>query len=1822
MVFSVLLITGAVGPAVTATRGTTAAQPATNASSVPSDATSQFLSAGGGGTALGLKYAAVSEFASITPAHKSDERRLRRAGDRINGTLDVYLDGNRVDSPAVFEGDAAAVQQLASVSDADPERVNRTTWLLAHANARTANRSIADAEVALERFSDELDDPGHRNAIESHIRNANRAYDRGQDALEADTDGDVAGASRDRSRAIRQFMTAWRQSQQALDTIQRETTPQVTVTTRGDPPRNGSDSIDGEIRGTVFDVRPHELPNATITVAGNETKTVPVEPTGYSLNATFAANVSLDERITSVEVDVSDTRPHGSPDASRAGSDTVLFDGDGLPDTYEVDVVETDPRDPDSDSPRVDADVGDNGVIDGLEDFDDDNLSNYHEGRFDTNPFASDTDGDGLPDHYEAQYPELDQTRADTNDDGVDDAEWDLDDDGLTNREEYEAETNPQLADEDRDGLDDGRELDVGTEPDNSDTDDDGLLDGEELELGTDPLAADSDGDGIADGNTTFETTIRDDETDVSLTMRGTGTAPSDVEITPKSSYFEGDDISASPTVRVVNRSDFTNATIEIPINETVPESEYENLSVFKWSGSANETWMPVESTIENGTARATVDSFSYFTVLDADEWVDATLVDETSEELPFQADANVTCNAACEVTNDSTFVLGGEPNARKITVEQGSDSFDVVPLSNGQRIEEFYDYANAQINSPLPIAESDKSQLFFWSGPEGLSLVLLHDKPSDGSGGAVTMTFDDLPTDQGNWIVRDDSGDYRHETRFDWAWNRIRTDGGVFRGGLTNQSVTINPAFNDAATRSPLDSGELTDWQVLTGRATDPRSHSLQMDEPVTVHVPEAPAMNESADAVGDSGNASVTYDLSEGTDEISVAYQTEQTNVDPNATFTVTGANGTTITESLSIGTVGTVKEVVDVSALSNGEATLTLSADGVNLRAQLLSTEAVDTDGDGIPDATERKGFLTPHGKITTDPDTADTDGDGLSDREEVGEPTSLDDVTDRLDPSSGASDRQRQRARALLDTVEAAGYDTNSTRGVYLNIASDPTAPDSDGDGLDDYTERIGKSTVVRTTSVSESKRALEGSDAETLTDAYTTYETTSNPWSADSDGDGLDDARERELATDPTGSDTDRDGIFDREEVESAGDPTLYDVRPPEIDVQNSGYHIPEMSLDTTYWVSVRIHDPAGVDRAALVKAGNEETSANYDGGETVYDYLEFTEELAESDTDVDTSTYKSTFISFGAKAVETTGSVAESVGDTTAGTTIYVETRDRNGNEDDAVGVERANFYGEAAGSLYTGTPADYVVASEFATVSGFSASLGVAFQDISQLIDDPEAVVEGIRALLDLAQSEGLGAAETLVKAMAQDVERKQAVNNPYGSLEEKEQADLYDTFRENWYEGYAAGFLAKMALDQSRSGSVKTALKSSDKVQDVGSKLSDTKALKALDRVSDAKKAAKGRATARILLAVDGDAAEPLLSQADTAGGAYRLWRHQRAMDADVDSLSDARQEQLGQYLLRTGDDGAKLVDDLDADARDEFFGAPCRRPRISGPNAEVSQQASDARLLSINCGDISEDLRDQLTVVNSRSDSFDANQFVKSTGADSRQVLERVDDATTRQMLARYGEGDIDADHLQRMNKLLDDGKMDQADIQQMMGMLKTKADNPLIEDTIQANDLLEIPEQGNDLSTTRLVVTDNNGNLRWLERGVFNPDTSNKDYGWAYLEARHIDGELMKEKRATTLWPTGQNFDSKTQPIPNSMSERDISKAIYKALEDTETTPQDSFKFSKFDQSFVDRTGVSEIEVIIRNGNVRTAYPTKGSAVWKYISQNDVGWRHEG
>ncbi|BAJ03844.1 M4 family metallopeptidase [Shewanella violacea] len=107
-------------------------------------------------------------------------------------------------------------------------------------------------------------------------------------------------------------------------------------------------------------------------------------------------------------------------------------------------------------------------------------------------PFI-DEDLDGMDDFWEQDYG-LDNT--DPND-----ASLDLDGDGLTNLEEYTAQTNPTLVDTDGDNLTDAEEVNIHhTDPLDTDSDDDLIPDGWEIQFTLNPLdttdaALDLDGD-------------------------------------------------------------------------------------------------------------------------------------------------------------------------------------------------------------------------------------------------------------------------------------------------------------------------------------------------------------------------------------------------------------------------------------------------------------------------------------------------------------------------------------------------------------------------------------------------------------------------------------------------------------------------------------------------------------------------------------------------------------------------------------------------------------------------------------------------------------------------------------------------------------------------------------------------------------------------------------------------------------------------------------------------------------------------------------------------------------------------------------------------------------------------------------------------------------------------------------------------------------------------------------------------------------------------------------------------------------------------------
>ena len=116
-------------------------------------------------------------------------------------------------------------------------------------------------------------------------------------------------------------------------------------------------------------------------------------------------------------------------------------------------------------------------------------------------PSDADIDSDGLPDTWENLFSPRDLTALTT--------DGDYDDDGLSDRDELAARTNPIEKDSDGDGLWDGVESnskifvgphDTGTNPTARDTDVDGLEDGEEVtRVLTNPVLADTDGDGFDD---------------------------------------------------------------------------------------------------------------------------------------------------------------------------------------------------------------------------------------------------------------------------------------------------------------------------------------------------------------------------------------------------------------------------------------------------------------------------------------------------------------------------------------------------------------------------------------------------------------------------------------------------------------------------------------------------------------------------------------------------------------------------------------------------------------------------------------------------------------------------------------------------------------------------------------------------------------------------------------------------------------------------------------------------------------------------------------------------------------------------------------------------------------------------------------------------------------------------------------------------------------------------------------------------------------------------------------------------------------------------
>ncbi len=162
----------------------------------------------------------------------------------------------------------------------------------------------------------------------------------------------------------------------------------------------------------------------------------------------------------------------------------------------------------------------------------------------------------------------------------------------------------------------------------------------------------------------------------------------------------------------------------------------------------------------------------------------------------------------------------------------------------------------------------------------------------------------------------------------------------------------------------------------------------------------------------------------------------------------------------ESMASGTGGIFAPWGDADAIES-----------VITRLGVQPSEPVDSDGDGLSDATEIGGIRSYLGPIYhTDPHNPDTDGDGMEDGAEAGEVTSHPIYPDATayrvlsDPTDVDSDND-----GLDDSVEIsnllyafdANYDHDGLNDYdeWMTYGTDPIAADTDGDGFNDIYEIV-------------------------------------------------------------------------------------------------------------------------------------------------------------------------------------------------------------------------------------------------------------------------------------------------------------------------------------------------------------------------------------------------------------------------------------------------------------------------------------------------------------------------------------------------------------------------------------------------------------------------------------------------------------------------------------------------------------------------------------------------------------------------------------------
>ncbi|MCB9690333.1 MAG: DUF11 domain-containing protein [Alphaproteobacteria bacterium] len=707
-----------------------------------------------------------------------------------------------------------------------------------------------------------------------------------------------------------------------------------------------------------------------------------------------------------------------------------------------------------------------------------------------------DVDGDGLSAADEALY-------------GTSDTDTDSDDDGLSDGDEVGGTgplapwgpTNPAVADTDAGGVDDGDEVTNGTDPNDplddvpdQDSDNDGLTDAEEAGLGTDPNNGDTDGDGLGDG----------------VEVNDLGSDPLDRDT---------DDDGLRDGTEVVT-------TLTSP---TDPDSDDDGLT----DAAEVHTWRTDPNLPDS----------------DLDGVGDL-------EETTVGADPNRVDTDGDGLTDDRELLLGTRPNVAD-TDRDGLSDGEEVDTYGSNPLERDTDGGGTSdgvevLDGTLPTDAADDVPALRDTDGDGLldadeialgSDPWLADTDGDGltDGDEVTGGTDPRTADSDGdglsdayELTRGLSSPLLRDTDGDGLTDGVELD---VLGSLPGSADTDADGIPDGAELHTFgthvllvdtDGDGLSDEDERTG-GTNPRTADSDSDGLQDDVDPEP--LRSAFDLTGPDTDA----------DGIPDAWETA---IGSNTTTSDTDSDGLTDFEEITVHHTDPTVADTDGDGLS----------DGSEVEQHGSHPLVPDTDGDGLTDDEEVAASTTPNDRDTdndglgdgeellvhtTSPTTADTDGDGLTDGQEVllhrTSPTSTD--TDGAGISDGAEVIGGTDPLDVLDDDPEADRDDDGLTDLEeLEIGSNPSFPDTDGDGLTDGAEVVTYGTDPLVTDT-DGGGAEDGVEVAQGTDPL---DPSDDGIFGDSDGDGLTDQEEREAGTDPFDPDSDDDGLSDYDELRTYG----------------------------------------------------------------------------------------------------------------------------------------------------------------------------------------------------------------------------------------------------------------------------------------------------------------------------------------------------------------------------------------------------------------------------------------------------------------------------------------------------------------------------------------------------------------------------------------------------------------------------------------------------------------------------------------------------------